>query len=228
MFFLQAEAQCAELVKAGKVYAVGTEDMDALTFGTKVLLRHLTFSEARKMPIKEFYYDQVLEGFNMTQDQFIDLCILLGCDYCDKIKGVGPKNAIKLVQDHKCIEEIIKNLDGKKFSPPENWLYSEARRLFKEPEVTPASEIELKWEKPDEEGLVKYMCEQKGFAEDRIRNGAKKLLKARQGSTQGRLDGFFKVLPSTPKPGANKRKSEETKTGSGKKTKATAGKGFRR
>ena len=38
----EAEAQCAELVKAGKVYAVGTEDMDALTFGSKVLLRHLT------------------------------------------------------------------------------------------------------------------------------------------------------------------------------------------
>ena len=43
----EAEAQCAALVKAGKVYATGTEDMDALTFGSNVLLRHLTFSEAR-------------------------------------------------------------------------------------------------------------------------------------------------------------------------------------
>ena len=43
----EAEAQCCALVKAGKVYAVGTEDMDALTFGGDVLLRHLTFSEAR-------------------------------------------------------------------------------------------------------------------------------------------------------------------------------------
>ena len=51
----------------------------------------------------------------------------------------------------------------------------------------------MKWEKPDEEGLVKFMCETNGFQEDRIRNGAKKLLKARQGSTQGRLDSFFKV-----------------------------------
>jgi 5'-3' exonuclease len=23
---------------------------------------------------------------------------LLGCDYCDKIKGIGPKNALKLIQ----------------------------------------------------------------------------------------------------------------------------------
>jgi len=211
----EAEAQCAELVKAGKVYAVGTEDMDALTFGSTVLLRHLTFSEARKMPIKEFYLDKLLEGFEMDQEQFIDLCILLGCDYCEKIRGIGPKKAIELVKKYKNIETILENLDKTKYPPPENWMYSEARRLFKQPEVTSATEVELKWEKPDEEALVAFMCGEKGFAEDRIRNGAKKLLKARQGSTQGRLDSFFKVLPS-PTPNANKRKSEE-KGGSAKK-----------
>jgi len=211
----EAEAQCAELVKAGKVYAVGTEDMDALTFGSTVLLRHLTFSEARKMPIKEFYLDKLLEGFEMDQEQFIDLCILLGCDYCEKIRGIGPKKAIELVKKYKNIETILENLDKTKYPPPENWMYSEARRLFKQPEVTSATEVELKWEKPDEEALVAFMCGEKGFAEDRIRNGAKKLLKARQGSTQGRLDSFFKVLPS-PTPNANKRKSED-KGGSAKK-----------
>ena len=150
------------------------------------------------MPIKEFYYDKILEGFEMDKNQFIDLCILLGCDYCDKIRGIGPKNAIKLIQEHKSIEKILENIDTKKFVVPENWVYEGARNLFIEPEVTPASEIELKWEKPDEEGLVKFMAEENGFAEDRIRNGAKKLLKAKQGTTQGRLDSFFKVLPTTP------------------------------
>ena len=73
------------------------------------------------------------------------------------------------------------------------------------------------------------MCGEKGFAEDRVRNGAKKLLKGRQGSTQGRLDSFFKVMPITPTNGAaNKRKSEENKSGnSAKKAKAAgAKKGF--
>eukprot|EP00965_Chrysotila_dentata_P037550 1249231-Pleurochrysis_carterae.AAC.1 len=32
-------AQCAALSKAGLVYATGTEDMDALTFATPVLVR---------------------------------------------------------------------------------------------------------------------------------------------------------------------------------------------
>jgi len=217
----EAESQCAELVKKGKVYAVGTEDMDALTFGTKVLLRHLNFSEARKMPIKEFHLDRILEGLNMNHEEFMDLCILLGCDYCDKIRGVGPKNALKLVQEHKNIENIIKNVDKKKHVVPENWLYQEARRLFKDPEVEDGENIEIKWEKPDEEGLVEFMCKEKNFAEDRIRKGAKKLVDARQVKPQGRLDSFFKVLPSTPNSnGTNKRKSEDGKAnGSGKKAK---------
>ena len=70
------------------------------------------------------------------------------------------------------------------------------------------------------------MCGEKGFAEDRIRNGAKKLAKARQGSTQGRLDGFFKVL--TPA-GNNKRKSNESANGSaGKKAKGGSKGAFRK
>lgn len=56
-------------VKAGKVFATATEDMDALTFGSSVLLRHLTFSEARKMPVQEIHLDRVLEGLALSQDE---------------------------------------------------------------------------------------------------------------------------------------------------------------
>jgi len=217
----EAEAQCAALVKAGKVYATGTEDMDALTFGSNILLRHLTFSEARKMPIKEFYLDRVLTELGLTQEEFIDLCILLGCDYCDSIRGIGPKRAIELIQKHKNIETVVKNIDTAKYTIPESWPYERARELFKEPEVTPGEKVDLKWTEPDIDGLIKFMVEEKGFTEERIRNGAKKLSKARQGSTQGRLDGFFKVLSTTPK-----RKAEDTK-GSAKKKGKGAG-GFKR
>ena len=56
-------------MKAGKVYGTATEDMDALTFGSNVLLRHMTFSEARKMPIKEFHLDNVLQEAGLTQQE---------------------------------------------------------------------------------------------------------------------------------------------------------------
>ncbi|CAG7729590.1 unnamed protein product [Allacma fusca] len=189
----EAEAQCAALQKAGVVYGVATEDMDAMTFGTEVLLRHLTFSEARKMPIKEFYLNKVLEALEFNMDEFIDLCILLGCDYCDSIKGIGPKRAVELMKTHRSIETILEKLDTKKYTIPEHWPYKEARTLFKEPEIGEPKSFDVKWVAPDEEGMVAYLCGEKGFAEDRIRNGCKKLAKARQTSTQGRLDGFFKV-----------------------------------
>ncbi|XP_076448888.1 flap endonuclease 1-like [Babylonia areolata] len=221
----EAEAQCAALVKAGKVYATGTEDMDALTFGSKVVLRHLTFSEARKMPIKEFYLNKVLEDMNFSMDEFIDLCILLGCDYCDSIKGIGPKRAVELIKQHKNIETILEHLDQKKYTVPEDWMYKEARRLFQEPEVADPEAVDIKWSDPDEEALVEFMVTQKNFNEDRIRNGIKKLQKSRQGSTQGRMDSFFSVVSKSSSSTAVKRKAEDQKGSSKKKGK---GGGFRK
>ena len=45
----------------------------------------------------------MLEGFEMTQDQFIDLCILLGCDYVDKIR-------VRLAYPPYCEAEAVETL----------------------------------------------------------------------------------------------------------------------
>ncbi len=54
----EAEAQCAAMAKAGLVFATGSEDMDALTFSTPILLRHLNYAEAQKKPILEIHLDK--------------------------------------------------------------------------------------------------------------------------------------------------------------------------
>ena len=69
------------------MYGIATEDMDALTFATPRLIRNLCTPVQQKVPINEYEYDKVIEGLNLTQDQFIDFCILCGCDYCGSIKG---------------------------------------------------------------------------------------------------------------------------------------------
>jgi len=223
----EAEAQCAVMVKAGIVYGVATEDMDALTFGSNILLRHMTFSEARKMPVQEIHYEKVLSGLELKQDEFIDLCILMGCDYCDTIKGIGPKRAYELITKHKSIEEILKNIDKSKYQVPVDWKYAVARQLFKEPDVLDATTMQLKWKEPDEEGLVKFLCGDRQFNEDRVRSGAQKVLKSLKTATQGRLDSFFKVIPSATPPVA-KRKVEDKKAGANKKTKTTGAKSGRK
>jgi len=84
----EAEAQCAVLARAGKVYAAASEDMDTLCFDSPILLRHLTFSEQRKEPIQEIHLDKTLAGLNMERDQvcvvasFLSALIAaLDCDF---------------------------------------------------------------------------------------------------------------------------------------------------
>lgn len=45
--------------------------------------------------------------------QFIELCLLLGCDYLEPIKGVGPKTAYKLMQEHGSLDKVIEHLRAK-------------------------------------------------------------------------------------------------------------------
>ena len=70
----------------------------------------------RKLPVREINLDHLLAQLGLTQSQvlygnmytqmqcpvsiifqqFIDLCILLGCDYCDSVKGLC-RNYIEFV-----------------------------------------------------------------------------------------------------------------------------------
>mmetsp|Transcript_858 Transcript_858/g.1323 ORF Transcript_858/g.1323 Transcript_858/m.1323 type:complete len:434 (+) Transcript_858:60-1361(+) len=133
----EAEAQASALARQGVVWAVGTEDMDALTFRTPVLLRKMTFANASKSEIQKMEYQKAIDGLELTHDQFVDLCILLGCDYCDSIRGIGPKTALKLVREHKSIEVILKNIDRNKYGVPDTWVpeeVAEKEKLKKEQE----------------------------------------------------------------------------------------------
>lgn len=163
----EAEAQCSEIVKGCLAYAVGSEDLDTLTFAAPIMMRYLTVSEAKKLPIAEYTLSKILEDMEMSMDQFVDMCILLGCDYCDSIRGIGPKKALELIREHKTIEAILEVIDREKYKVPENWTFAEARELFKHPNVIPATDPELqqaiKWDQPDIEGIVDFMVNGNGF-----------------------------------------------------------------
>ncbi|OJA15822.1 hypothetical protein AZE42_04031 [Rhizopogon vesiculosus] len=238
----EAEAQCAELARGGKVYAAGSEDMDTLTFNSPILYRRLTFSEAKKAPISEINLQKALEGLEMNMSQFIDLCILLGCDYLEPIRGVGPKSALKLIREYGGLAGVVEHLqekqaekeekaadteDGAKkkkggIQVPEEWPWEEAKKLFEHPDILPASEVELEWKNPDVNGLVQFLVTEKGFNEERVRKGAEKLTKFLNAKQQGRLDGFFSVQPKT-----SPKKTKDDKTKLGAKGKAD-GKGAKR
>lgn len=229
----EAEAQCAELCKHDLVYATATEDMDALTFGTKRMVRHMLASKERqkKLNIHEYNLKQALDGLGMDMDEFIDMCILLGCDYTDKIAGVGPKKAFQYVKDFKSIDAIIPEVQkvktGKgdkqkaRFVVPEKFLYKEARHLFKKPEVTPASEIKLSWDPPKREELSKFMCEEKGFNIDRMNKGVDRLIACKKKGNQKRLESFFgavSIIKNKKRKKPDTKSKSKTKGGKNKRT----------
>lgn len=159
-----AEAQCSYMAKVGIVDAVVSEDMDSLTFGAPILIRNF-----RKQSLcREYDLKSILEQMDLTMVQFVDLCILLGCDYCPKIKGIGKKKAVELIKKYGSMEEILKNIDRSKFKVPEDVDFVAIRNLFLNPKVLSKDEINLVWKGHDSDGLLEFL-KTKGFNEDRIK-----------------------------------------------------------
>ena len=216
----EAEAQCVELCRGGKAWAVATEDMDALTFGAPVMLRHLNYSSASHPEgITEYRIEDLLKELGMTKEQFTDMCILLGCDYTSKIYGVGPHRAFEGIKQHGTIEKFIASLDAAKYPVPDDFNFAGARDLFFTPKVTPSAEIDIVFGPPDVEGLKEFLVRNKCFGDDRVEKGIKKLQDARATKTQGRLDSFFKVVgtvSSSTGPAKKRGKENEAALPSGK------------
>ncbi len=125
----EADTLCVNLIKNNLADACMTEDMDFLTHGCSYLIRDFN---PKSNVVTEYNLETILHDLNISQKQFIDMCILCGCDYTCKIKGLGPIGALKLIKKHNNIETIIANLCGvdKKYNLPEDFNFGNARELF--------------------------------------------------------------------------------------------------
>ena len=124
----EAERMLAFMSKNNMIDACITEDMDILAGGGKIFLKNFN---ADKNIVDEYCLEGILETLELTHDEFIDLCILSGCDYTPKIGGMGSLSAFKLVKKYKKIENILPEIRTNiKYIVPENFNYQDARRLF--------------------------------------------------------------------------------------------------
>ena len=123
----EAEELCAKLCKQNIVHACMSADMDCLPFGACKFLRNFSMN---KNYITQIDLSVLLEKLEVTHDQFIDICILSGCDYCSKISGIGCVKAHKLIKKYGDIETMIPNIKNK---IPDDFTkgYEKARELFK-------------------------------------------------------------------------------------------------
>ena len=125
----EAEVVCAQLNKKNIVNGCITEDSDYLTNAGNYLLRNFNTNSNQ---ITLYKYHILLKELKLNNNQFIDFCILCGCDYTSKITGIGPIKALQLIKKYNTIENIIEYINtGKtKYKVQDNFNYIRARELF--------------------------------------------------------------------------------------------------
>ena len=98
-----------------KVYIV-TGDKDAIQLASHKTTTLITKKGVGE--VEEYNYDSVLERYEMTPTQFIDLKGLMGdkSDNIPGVPGVGEKTGIKLLKQYSTIENLIEHTDELKGS----------------------------------------------------------------------------------------------------------------
>jgi len=166
----EGEAQAAHMAAQGHVWAAASKDYDCLLFGTPRLLRFLTISGKEFLPSKGVSRPIVpevidssamLASYGISRQQLIDLAILVGTDFNDGVKGIGPKKALKLVSELGAIEAMPD--DVRSAAGPN---VEEIRRIFLSPEVT--NDYTITFSAPDVPGILRFLCDEREFGRERV------------------------------------------------------------
>jgi flap endonuclease-1 len=187
----EGEAQMAHMARKGDVWAGASQDFDAVLFGTPLLVRNLTLSTKRKTSSGKSVditpelveLEVILRTLSVTREQLVDLSILVGTDFNEGVHGIGPKKALKLIQEHADLETILERTDI--IVPSE---FEEVRGIFLQPEVE--ENYELAWNTVDQEGVRRLMCDKHGFSVDRIDSTLSRVGNSRVAGAQSSLDVF--------------------------------------
>lgn len=187
----EGEAQASSIVKDGKAYATGSQDYDALLFGAPIIVRNLTVTGKRKLAGKSIFFEIKpelieleigLKILGISREQLIDIALLVGTDYNNGIKGIGPRKALKLIKKHGRIEAVLYELNT------EIKNLSEIKNLFLDPEVTP--DYDIRWKKPDPDAIMKFLCDYHDFSQVRVSKAVERLIDALDEGQQT-LDKWF-------------------------------------
>ena len=192
----EGEAQAAYMVKKNKGFAVGSQDFDSLIHGSTRLVRNLSISGRRKKG-KSIAYETIkpelidlsenLNNLGIVQNQLIALAMIIGTDYNPGgIKGIGPKNALKLVKQHKSdFDSLFKEI---KWNSYFDFPWTEVYYLIKK--IPTTDKYDLKWNDIENESLYKLLVDKYDFSEQRVKNTLEKLKKETSKKQQKSLGDF--------------------------------------
>jgi flap endonuclease-1 len=124
----EAESLCAALAREGKVIGVWSTDTDNLALGTPILLKGFDGYDKDGHPnIEVSYTPYILHTLQFTKDEFIDFCIMLECDFNERMPNIGPKKSHKYIEKYRTIEKAI---EMEPHLPWVNLNHEKCRELF--------------------------------------------------------------------------------------------------
>ena len=90
----EADALCAKLFKEKIITSCLSDDMDMLALGCGSTIK---FQDGR---LVEFNMEQIKEELQFTQEQFIDMCIMFGCDYLQHPFRLECEEIYEMIKKH--------------------------------------------------------------------------------------------------------------------------------
>lgn len=180
-----AESQCAHLVKKNIAHYVNSQDFDSLLFGCPSLLQNVSKSLKRKIQGKWRYkkitpllikLDACLQQLNLDQFQLVDLAILIGTDYNQGVRNIGPKTALKLLKKYHSLEGVFSySEDIYNFDHLTSEFIAKVRKIFLNPVVLDKFH-EFFWDPPNTSKIIELMCEDHTLNRERVENNINKLV----------------------------------------------------
>ena len=107
----EGERACVWLVKHGYGDVVVSDDYDALALGAPRLLRNFD----AKRDTEELRFAEVLQGLEVTEEQFREICVLSGCDFFERWPGLGPLTAYKHVKEFGSMTKFLESTKAAKY-----------------------------------------------------------------------------------------------------------------
>jgi flap endonuclease-1 len=182
-----AEAQASYMAARGDVWAVGSKDYDCLLYGAPILARYLTLTGREWLPAQKrsrplipelIKLSENLALLGITREQLVDLAILVGTDFNQGVRGIGPKKALKLVRDYGSIERMPEEIMSKLKED-----VNSVRQVFLNPRVR--EKYVLKRSPPDRDGLVKFLSEERDFNKERVERLIERLMRKNDNTAAG-------------------------------------------
>ncbi|ETW77956.1 hypothetical protein HETIRDRAFT_55937 [Heterobasidion irregulare TC 32-1] len=136
----EAEALASSLVLHGLADYVASEDTDVLVYEA-ALIRNIT---SRSEPLILVSGTDVRTSLNLDRASYVDFVLLLGTDFSQRIKNVGPQRALKFIREHGSIEHILEHeTQYSPRQPPELYLKQVrlARSVFETLPPLPSPEL---------------------------------------------------------------------------------------